>query len=63
MPVMNGLDEARILKRVMPRVNLIVFSAYSDSFTEREVRSAGASALVPKSEPMSVLLDKARSLL
>ena len=39
MPVMNGLDVARVLKRVMPKVPVIMFSAYSDSFTERE-RSA-----------------------
>ena len=46
MPVMNGLDAARVLKRRMPEVPLIMFSAYSDSFTQREARSAGVSALV-----------------
>src|SRR5713101_8628779 len=63
MPVMNGLDAARVLKRRMPEVPLIMFSAYSDSFTQREARSAGISALVSKSEHMSVLIGKARSLL
>ncbi len=63
MPVMNGLDAARALKRCMPEVPLIMFSAYSDSFTEKEARSAGISALVSKSEHMSVLIGKARSLL
>ena len=62
MPVMNGLDAARVLKRRMPEVPLIMFSAYSDSFTQREARSAGVSALVSKSEPISILLSKARSL-
>jgi len=63
MPVMNGLDATRVLKRVMPEVPVIMYSAYSDSFTEKEARSAGVSALVSKSEPISVLLGKARSLL
>ncbi len=63
MPVMNGLDAARALKRLMPEVPIVMFSAYSDSFTERE-RSAfcRASALVSKSEQMSVLVGIARNL-
>ncbi len=62
MPVMNGLDAARALKRLMPEVPIVMFSAYSDSFTEKEARSAGASALVSKSERMSVLVGIARNL-
>jgi DNA-binding NarL/FixJ family response regulator len=63
MPVMNGLDAARVLKRLMPEVPVIMFSAYSDSSTEKEARSAGVSALVSKFEHVSVLLGKARSAL
>jgi DNA-binding NarL/FixJ family response regulator len=63
MPVMNGLDVARVLKRVMPKVPVIMFSAYSDSFTEKEARSAGVSALVSKFEDMSVLVGIARDLI
>ncbi len=62
MPVMNGLDAARALTRLMPEVPVIMYSAFSDSFTQREARSAGVSALVSKSENTSVLLGKARSL-
>jgi two-component system, chemotaxis family, chemotaxis protein CheY len=62
MPVMNGLDAARALRRMMPAVPLIMYSAHTDSFTEKEARSAGVSALVSKSEHTSVLIDKARSL-
>ena len=63
MPVMNGLDATRVLKRLMPEVPVIMFSGYSDSLTEQEARSAGVSALVSKSEHISVLLDKARTAL
>jgi DNA-binding NarL/FixJ family response regulator len=49
--------------RLMPAVTLIMFSAYCDEFTEKEARSAGVSLFVSKSEYMSVLVDKARSLL
>jgi DNA-binding NarL/FixJ family response regulator len=59
MPVMNGLDAARVLKRVMPEVPVIMFSAYSDASTEKAARSAGVWALVSKFENVSVLLGKA----
>jgi DNA-binding NarL/FixJ family response regulator len=63
MSVMNGLDATRVLKRVMPEVPVIMYSSYSASSTEKEARSAGAWALVSKSEHISVLLGKARRAL
>jgi DNA-binding NarL/FixJ family response regulator len=63
MPVMNGLDATRVLRRVMPDVPIIMYSAYGDSFTEKESRSAGVWALVSKSEHISVLLGKARGVI
>jgi DNA-binding NarL/FixJ family response regulator len=58
MPVMNGLDATRVLKRVMPEVPVIMYSAYSDSFTEKEAHSPGVSALVSKSEPVFYLAQQ-----
>jgi DNA-binding NarL/FixJ family response regulator len=62
MPVMNGIDAARIVRQRMPTVPLIIFSEYSDVFSEREAQAAGVSALVPKSKHVSMLVDKARAL-
>ena len=62
MPVMNGIEATRILKELIPTVPLIIFSEYSDVFTENEARSAGVSALVSKSEHVSVLIAKMRGL-
>jgi len=45
MRVMNGIEAARVLQGLMPTVPLIVFSEYSDVFSEKEARSAGVSAL------------------
>jgi CheY-like chemotaxis protein len=39
MPVMNGIDAARELKAIMPRIPLIIFSEYSN------VMSVGRSLL------------------
>ena len=61
MPVMNGIEAARVLKRMMPRMPLIIFSEYSDVFSEREAHFASVSALVHKSKH-SILVGKARAL-
>ena len=63
MPIMNGLEAARVLKRLMPAVPVIIYTAHSDPLVEKEARSAGASAVVSKSEAVAVLIGKARSLL
>ncbi len=63
MPMMNGMEAACELKRLMPMVPIIVFSEYSDVFSEREARSSGISGIVSKTEHLSVLLDKARAAL
>src|ERR1700691_1607035 len=63
MPVMDGLEETRVLKKLMPAVPVIIFTAHSDPFVEKEAGAAGVSAVVSKSEAVSVLITKARGLL
>jgi two-component system, chemotaxis family, chemotaxis protein CheY len=63
MPVMNGLDAARKLKRLMPTVPLIMYSAFGDGFAEQQARLVGISELVSKSQPAAILVSKARRLL
>jgi DNA-binding NarL/FixJ family response regulator len=63
MPVMNGLDAARILKRLMPTTPLIMYSAFGDKLAEHQARLIGISEVVSKSEDASVLIHKARGLL
>jgi len=61
MPVMNGVEAAHALKRYVPETPIVAFSEYSDVLSEHEARSEGIFALVSKTEPVSVLLDKARA--
>jgi DNA-binding NarL/FixJ family response regulator len=63
MPVMNGLDAARAVKRLLPAVPVIMYSAFEDRVSEQQARMVGISALVSKSENVSVLIAKARGLL
>ena len=63
MPVMNGFDAACVLKRLMPAVRLIMYSAFGDKLAEKQARLIGISEVVSKSEHASVLIHKARGLL
>jgi DNA-binding NarL/FixJ family response regulator len=60
MPAMNGLDAARELKRLMPPVPLLMYSAFGDRL--EQARLVGISELVSKSQPAAILVSKARSL-
>jgi len=63
MPVMNGLDAARILKQMMPLTPLIMYSLFGDAFAEQQARLIGISEVVSKSQPAAILVRKARKLL
>jgi len=63
MPVMNGLEAARILHRIMPDVPVILCSLHTDKMLEMEARGAGVTAIFSKAENMQTLISKARELL
>jgi DNA-binding NarL/FixJ family response regulator len=62
MPMMNGLEAARVLKQIMPAVILIMYSAACDEFPEHLAVSAGISGLISKSQKVSSLIETARGL-
>ena len=62
MPEMNGITAARILNRTMPHVPLILFTTYGEMIAPEDARAAGISEIVPKSEPIKVLLQAAERL-
>ena len=65
MPVMNGLEAARALKKLVPHVPLLMFTNNAGMVLEKEARSAGISAVVAKSDSdsMQQLLTHATTLL
>jgi DNA-binding NarL/FixJ family response regulator len=63
MPVMNGMDAARGLKKLLPTVPLLMYSAFGDKYVQQQAGFIGIAALISKSEPASCLVDKARTLL
>src|SRR5215469_7090096 len=41
MSIMSGLEEAHVLKQLMPMVPVIIYTIYSDRFVEKEAHAAG----------------------
>ena len=63
MPVMNGLDAARVLKRYFRHQTLITYSAFGDRYVEQQASLLGVSLVISKSEPVTAVVGAARSLL
>ena|ERR1700680_2948717 len=63
MPVMNGLEAARELRRLMPTVPIILCSLFGDALAKQEARLVGISEVVSKSQASDMLISKARGLL
>ena len=50
MPIMNGLDAARTIRKVAPATKIIITSVHDSPVLERQFTEAGAAdAFVPKS--------------
>jgi len=63
MPQMNGLEETRALRKLMPALPVILYSAHIDSYVAKEAIAAGASAVVPKTDVVAMLIATARILM
>ena len=63
MPVMNGLDAARVLHQMMPDVPLIIYSASADDVSQQAAKSIGIAGLISKSDRVSVLINTVRGAL
>ena len=62
MPVMNGLDAAPLLIKILPNVWLILFTAHDGPEVSRLSRAAGIHAVVPKSKAVTHLIAQAEAL-
>jgi two-component system chemotaxis response regulator CheY len=62
MPVMNGLEAARVIRQLMPDVPLVIYSASPNEVPEQVAKTIGISGLISKSDRVSVLLNTARGV-
>jgi CheY-like chemotaxis protein len=63
MPIMNGLEAAPVLRRMLPAVPIILFTLHDNRRLEREAFSVGVSVVVSKAAGMKTLVDQAQALL
>jgi DNA-binding NarL/FixJ family response regulator len=62
MPVMNGLEAAYVLQRILPAVPLVMYTLHK-SLISSSAASAGISAVVAKEEGIGTLVSEALTLL
>jgi DNA-binding NarL/FixJ family response regulator len=62
MPVLNGLQAAPALIKILPGVIVILFTMFEGPHLAEEAQRAGVRAVIPKSRP-DRLLEHARSFL
>ncbi|PYX22247.1 MAG: hypothetical protein DMG82_15180 [Acidobacteria bacterium] len=63
MPVMNGLEAARVLHQIMPQVPLILCSLHTDDALRKEAINAGVNAVISKAQNIQTLIHRAQELL
>jgi two-component system, NarL family, nitrate/nitrite response regulator NarL len=62
MPVMNGLEAARLLTEILPNAWIILLTAHEFPEVYRLLREVGIHAVVPKSEMSTRLIPQAEAL-
>jgi DNA-binding NarL/FixJ family response regulator len=55
MPVMNGIDAAVQIRKLMPETHLLMFTSYATPAFEQAARSVGIEAFVEKGDPTKLL--------
>lgn len=63
MPLMNGAETARILKKLMPQVPIILFTLDSESVNKALAAAMGVDRVIAKSDGMRSLLECMRNVL
>jgi len=59
MPVMNGLEVAPELRRLLPDVPIILYTLHAGVMPDSEFQRIGVTAVVAKNEPAEALLQTA----
>ncbi len=63
MPILNGIDAAREIKKTLPTIKLVFLSMYSNAIYLRKALEAGASAYVLKSGASEELLTALKAVM
>ena len=63
MPNMNGLEASSALRKLFPKVPIILFTLYANKSLEIQAANVGINLVLLKTEPVSTLIDKVHELM
>ena len=63
MPVMNGLQAAPVLRNLVPKSSIILFTLYASQAVAQQLRTIEVDSVFSKGEPLSKLMEEAHALL
>jgi DNA-binding NarL/FixJ family response regulator len=63
MPVMGGLDAARLIRKADPNAKIVIFTMHESQQIKDEISRIGAQGHAVKSAPMKQLLETIKSVL
>jgi CheY-like chemotaxis protein len=63
MPVMNGLEAAPVLRKLVPNSPIILYTLYAGAAVEQELEIIRVDSVLSKREPLSRLTEEAHALL
>lgn len=63
MPKLNGLEATRAIKKLMPRLPILLFTLHDSPALEQEGRRAGVDMILPKTQGSALLSRAVHSLL
>ncbi len=62
MPELNGAEAASVLKKMMPKVPIIVFTMYSENIGKSLTSAIGVDMVLSKPDGMMALMEAVQSL-
>ena len=63
MPGLSGLHVASALRKIFPKLPIILFTLYANKNLEKEAANVGINLVLMKTVPLPTLIDKAHELM
>jgi DNA-binding NarL/FixJ family response regulator len=63
MPKLNGIEAASVLKKILPRTQIVVFTVFEDALSSRICLSVGVDLVVSKAEGLGGLVNAVQQIM
>ena len=62
MPILNGIEATRLLKRLLPTTPVLMFTTFTDAYLKNIALAAGVHEVIDKIEGGTTLIDRINTL-